>query len=57
MENDKSNCLNVHILEVGISSNERVSKIYFSKLHNSFTLYTGHTTLKLDVQVFQNLFS
>ena len=36
MENDKVNGLNVHILELVL--NEKALKIYFPKLHNSFTL-------------------
>ena len=48
MGNDIGNCLNVHILELFF--NERALKIYFPKLHNSFTLLTLSNLLNLNME-------
>ena len=48
MDNDIGNSLNVHTLELVL--NERALKIYFPKLHNSFTSLTLSNLLNLNME-------
>ena len=51
MENDQKKwfILNVHILELVLT--EMALKIYFPKLHNSFTLLTLSNLIKLNIHL------